>query len=163
MHLATGWDEFLDAAQACAARLQPFDLPPLRVAMLDGFLALTTASHSPALQHLADACVRETDIHRLPPAPAEIARRRAAGLTAEEEALLQRWGYPYVMQRWMFHMTLTDRLGESLLHAAEAHFAGALARPRRVVDICVFTQPAPGAPMLIAARMPLGRKQGLLF
>jgi hypothetical protein len=67
------------------------------------------------------------------------------------------------MQRWMFHMTLTDRLGEPLLQAAEAHFAGALARPRRVVDICVFTQPAAGAPMLIAARIPLGRKQGLLF
>lgn len=160
MRLATGWDEFLAAAHRCAFGLAPFDLPPLRVATLDGFLALTPSAPSQALQRLADACVRETDTHRLAPSPAENARRRAAGLTAEEEALLQRWGYPYVMQRWTFHMTLTDRLGTPLRNAAESHFAHALSLPRRVADICVFTQAAPGAPMLIAERIPLGVDKG---
>ncbi len=156
MRLATGYAEFLGAAETCAADLAPFDMPPLRVEDIDGFLALVPAGPSPSLQSLADACVRATDKHRLPPSEAELARRRAAGLTAEEEALLQRWGYPYVMQRWRFHMTLTDRQGRALKPAAEAHFAEALAMPRRVKEICVFTQPAPGSPFLIAERLRLG-------
>jgi hypothetical protein len=156
MRLATGYTEFLGAAAECAAGLIPFDLPPLHVAEMDGFLALVPLEPSDALQTLADACVRTTDIHRLPPSEAELARRRAAGLSDAEEALLQRWGYPYVVQRWRFHMTLTDRRGSGLMAAAEAHFAEALALPRRVEEICVFTQPAAGSPFLIAERIRLG-------
>jgi hypothetical protein len=156
MRLATGYAEFLGAAEACAAECQPFDLPLLQVEELDGFLALVPVGPCAALQSLADACVRATDIHRLPPSDAELARRRAAGLSAEEESLLQRWGYPYVMQRWRFHMTLTDRSGGALKPAAEAHFAQALAMTRRVEEICVFTQAGPGSPFLIAERIRLG-------
>jgi hypothetical protein len=166
MRLSTGWPEFLQAAYAMAASLQPFDLPPLQVSDLDGFLALTPAAPCATLQSLADACVAATDRHRLPPSDAELARRRAATLSDEEEALLQRWGYPWVMQRWRFHMTLTDRRGTQLRAAAEAHFADALCLTRRVTDICVFTQPAPGANFLIAKRIELGRgaaKEGPLF
>jgi hypothetical protein len=35
---------------------------------------------------------------------------RSASLSALEEALLRRWGYPYVMEAFRFHMTLTARL-----------------------------------------------------
>jgi hypothetical protein len=142
-----------------AARLQPFDLPPLQVSDWDGFLTLTPAEGCDTLQGLADACVSATNRHRLPPSEAELARRRAANLSDEEEALLQRWGYPWVMQRWRFHITLTDRRGSDLRQAAESHFADALRLARRVTDICVFTQPAPGEPFLIAERVPLGRHQ----
>ena len=34
----------------------------------------------------------------------------AAGLTPEQDAMLLRWGYPYVFDTWFFHMTLTRRL-----------------------------------------------------
>jgi hypothetical protein len=165
MRLSTGWTEFLQAAYAMAASLQPFDLPPLQVSDLDGFLALTPAEPCDKLHALADACVAATDRHRLPPSDAELARRRAAKLSDEEAALLQRWGYPWVMQRWRFHMTLTDRRGIDLRAAAESHFADALRLPRRVTGICVFTQPAPGENFLIAERIGLGRqaKEELLF
>jgi hypothetical protein len=161
MRLATGYAEFLGAAERCAAALAPFDLPRLAVEEIDGFLALVPTGPCAALQSLADDCVRATDRHRLPPSEAELARRRAAGLSAEEEALLQRWGYPHVIQRWRFHMTLTDRHGGALKTAAEAHFAEALAVPRRVEEVCVFTQSAPGAPFLIAERIRLGGGQSL--
>ena len=56
-------------------------------------------------------------------------------------------------------MALTWRLDatERDLHmpAAEHHFARALLEPRRVTDICLFTQPAPGEPFLIAERLKL--------
>ena len=164
MRLAAGWEEFIGAAAALAATTAPFDLPALAVADLDGFLALRETAPCPPLQALADSCVRVTDPHRLRPDAAELARRRRSGLAAEEDALLLRWGYPHVMQRWRFHMTLTRRLDAvgmaRFRPAAETHFAQALAVPQRVTEIVVFTQAAPSgdepAPFLIAERLPLG-------
>ena len=70
-----------------------------------------------------------------------------------------RWGYPYAFATWFFHMTLTRRLTPDerrlLLPAADAHFAAALAVPRRVTAITIFTQAAPGAAFTIAERIPL--------
>ncbi len=34
----------------------------------------------------------------------------ASNLTPDQQALLDRFGYPYVMEQFRFHMTLTDRL-----------------------------------------------------
>jgi hypothetical protein len=38
---------------------------------------------------------------------------------------------------------------------AETYFARAIATRRRVSDICLFVQPAPGAPFVIRERFPL--------
>lgn len=159
MRLATSWDAFMRDAEALAARLAPFDLPPLAVTDLSGFLALCPTIPCPALHALADACVEGVDRHRAPPDEAELARRRRAGLSPEREANLRRWGYPDVFGTWRFHMTLTRRLhgDERDLYrpAAQAWFAPALALPRRVREVCVFTQPGPGRPFTIAERLPL--------
>ena len=147
-----------DAARLAAATA-PFDLPPLGVASLGGFLALREAAPCPALQALADVCVAELDHHRAPPDEAEIARRRPERLSAAGRHNLHRWGYPQVFGEWRFHVTLTHRLApeeEALIRpVAEAHLAEAAARPRRVTELCVFTQPAPGEPFLVAERLPL--------
>lgn len=162
MRLRTGigWEAFLARAKALAAQLVPFDLPALSVTDLAGFLALCPATPNTALQALADACVGTLDDCRALPSDEELARRRAGGLSAAREAMLQRWGYPDVFATWRFHMTLTRRLDahERSLYrpAAEAHFAAALAEPRRVTDICVFVQAAPEAAFHLAARLPFG-------
>ncbi|RAI60278.1 DUF1045 domain-containing protein [Roseicella frigidaeris] len=153
------WEEALDAARALAARLAPFDLPPLAVQDLDGFLALRETAPCPGLRALADACVEALDPWRAPPEEAELARRRRAGLSPRQEALLARWGYPYVFEEWRFHVTLTRRLSPAetsvALPAVTAFLGDAPARPRRVEAIGLFTQAAPGAPFLIAQRLPL--------
>jgi hypothetical protein len=73
--------------------------------------------------------------------------------------MLLRWGYPYVFDTWFFHMTLTRRLSDAekavILPVAEAWFAPALAMPRRVEDICIFTQPMAGSPFVLAERLTL--------
>ena len=157
--LATSWDAFMRDAEALAGRLAPFDLPPLAVTDLSGFLALCPTAPSAALQALADACVEGVDRHRAPPDEAELTRRRGAGLSPEREANLRRWGYPDVFGTWRFHMTLTRRLSDAergvYRPAADAWFAPALALPRRVREVCVFTQAAPGLPFTIAERLPL--------
>ena len=150
---------FLEATASVAAGVPQFDLPPLRVANLHGFLALREAEPSPALQALADACVAGVDEFRAPPSEAELARRRRNGLPRAQEEMLVRWGYPYVFATWFFHITLTRRLSaeehERVRPAAERFFAPALRIPRRVRDLCVFTQPEPGAPFALTERIPL--------
>jgi len=155
----TSWAEVREAAAALAARVAPFELPPLAIADIDGFLALRETAPCPPLQAFSDACVEQLDRFREPPSEDEVARRRRAGLTAEQDAMLTRWGYPYVFGTWFFHMTLTRRLAEDekpgWLRATQAHFAGLLDRPRRVAHLCLFTQAAPGAPFVIAERLAL--------
>ena len=161
MRLAEGrsWDELLDATRTLAQRIAPFDLPPMAVSDVHGFLALRETEPSAALQGLADACVRELDAFRAPPTEAELARRRRHALTPQQDALLVRWGYPYVFEDWFFHMTLTRRLTTTekavFQPAAERYFTRPLLLPRRVADICLFVQPTPGAPFVIKERLPL--------
>ena len=86
MRLAAGahWDDLLTAVRAVAAGIAPFDLPPLAVADLHGFLALRETGPCPPLQALADACVEQLDSFRAPPIrggtgapPASAADRRS--------------------------------------------------------------------------------------
>jgi len=154
-----GWAEVREAAAAIAARTAPFDLPPLAVSDVHGFLALRETAPCLPLQAFADACVEHLDPFRAPPSEEELARRRHAGLTAEQNAMLTRWGYPYVFGTWFFHMTLTRRVTAeerpAWLAATRAHFAGLLDHPRRVADLCLFTQAAPDASFVIAERLAL--------
>lgn len=161
MHLRPGcdWAEVVEATRALAAQIVPFELPALSVQDLHGFLALRETQPSAALQAYADACVAGLDRFRAPPTEEELARRRRASLNAEQQAMLERWGYPYVFGTWFFHMTLTRRLSAEeksrLQPQAEAHFAAALAVPRQVTEVCLFTQAAPSEPFLIAERLAL--------
>ena len=161
MRLAQGrqWSDVLQATQELARHAAPFELPNLAVSDVHGFLALRETQPSTPLQALADACVAQLDPLRALPSETELSRRRRAELTPRQEAMLQRWGYPYVFDTWFFHMTLTRRLSEAekqrVQPLAEQHFAHAIAVPRRVLDVCLFIQPQPGAPFVIAERLEL--------
>jgi putative phosphonate metabolism protein len=161
MRLAEGrqWFDVVLAARALADRIAAFDLPRLAVHDVHGFLALRETLPCAPLQALADACVEHLDPFRAPPSDAELARRRRANLSPEQEAMLTRWGYPYVFTTWFFHMTLTRRLTAEekarFMPAAEAYFSHAINVPRRIADICLFTQAAPDAAFVIAERLPL--------
>lgn len=148
-----------DAAMALAARTRPFALPPLAPVDLSGFIALRETMPCAALYAFAGACVAELDRFRLPPTAGEMARRRPERLTPGQRNLLERWGYHYVFAEYRFHATLSRRVNEAerdmLLPALAAHFGEVPGRPRFVRALCLFTQAAPGAPFLIAERLPL--------
>lgn len=153
------WSDVVEAARALADRMAPFDLPRLAVSDVHGFLALRETMQCPPLQALADACVAQFDPLRARPIDAELARRRRANLTARQDAMLERWGYPYVFDTWFFHMTVTRRLDAAekrvFMPAAEAYFAKAVAMPRRVMDICLFVQLATDEPLILKERLRL--------
>jgi hypothetical protein len=66
-----------------------------------------------ALNAIAARVVRDLDRFRAPAPETELARRRSVGLNPGQEANLVRWGYPYVMEEFGFHLTLTGRLTEA--------------------------------------------------
>jgi putative phosphonate metabolism protein len=161
MRLAEGrqWFDVVRAADELAAGIAPFELPTLAVSDVHGFLALRETVECPALQALADLCVERLDPLRAPVTEAELVRRRRANLTARQDEMLVRWGYPYVFDTWFFHMTLTRRLNADekrvFMPAAETHLARAIGLTRRVRDICLFVQSAPGEPFVIEERLKL--------
>lgn len=111
-HLAEGrdLDDLVEACTTLAAELAPGECAGLNLARIGGFLALTPRGNTEDLQRIAAAWVRDLDEFRAPPSAAELMRRRRASLTPRQEALLGAWGYPYVMEEFRFHLTLSARL-----------------------------------------------------
>jgi hypothetical protein len=134
-----------------------FLLPSLEVASLSRFLALRPATVSPELQALADDCVTEFDYFRQRAGEDELGRRRAAGLSGRQEELLTRYGYPYVLDQFRFHLTLTERLAEAdadrLIPFLQDYFRDALREPVRVAGLCLFVQDHPDAPFRLGRRL----------
>jgi len=117
----------LDTALArLSGQMPPLPLDGLGLASLGGFLALVPRGETASLGGLAAMVVETLDAFRAPPAPDEIERRRAAGLSLAQEALLARWGYPYVMEEFRFHMTLTGRLERAQIAPVRAVLEAAL-------------------------------------
>lgn len=160
--LAAGTTEagLLEAVAGLAAGSPAFGLPPLRLESIGSFLALTPSAPCPELDALARACVTELDRFRRPPSAEELTRRRAGRLTAGQDRLLERWGYPYVLDEFRFHLTLTDKIHDPderrTVHAGlAALLAPILQRPVHVTAIHVFGQPSPKAPFAVLAALPL--------
>lgn len=98
-----------------ARKLVPVACDGLQLARLGGFLALTPYGAMDGIEHVAAACVKGLDAYRAPPSEAELTRRRAAGLSARQEDHLAQWGYPYVLDEFCFHLTLTGKLPEDAI------------------------------------------------
>lgn len=110
-HLAggTSFAELEAAFRALCASQAPVTLDALVLARLGRFMALVPDGPAAELAGLAEGFVKDLDRFRAPPSEDELARRRAAGLNPLQEANLAQWGYPYVMDQFRFHMTLTGR------------------------------------------------------
>jgi putative phosphonate metabolism protein len=163
MRLASGQtpSAFLAAVRRLAASRCPFSMPQLGVEELGYFLALTLTEPCAAMADLAAACVTELDEFRMPPSDHELQSRRQTRLTARQDELLERWGYPYVLDEWKFHMTLTSSILEAdkranLRFQIDRQFSRVLTEPVTADSVCVYVQESPGAPFFLEHRFPLG-------
>ncbi len=101
---------FLAACRAFASTPRPIPVIRLVVSSISGFIAVVPVEPSADLERLAADCTSEFDSFRAPLTPEDRARRNPSALTARQCEHLDRWGYPYVMEDFRFHMTLTGRL-----------------------------------------------------
>lgn len=136
------------AAAGLAAGLAPVTLDGLGLHRIGGFVALTPEGDTAGLARLAAAAVEGLDAFRAPAPAAETDRRRAAGLSPRQEELLARWGYPYVMEEFRFHLTLTGNLPAAEAGAVATALAPVLApilpRPFTIDGLCLFGEAADG-------------------
>ena len=140
--------EIVDLVAALAARLPPARADGLALVDLHGFLALVPQGDCAQIDQLAVEVVRTTNPLRAALTPAEIARRRPDNLSARARANLAQWGYPFVMQDFQFHLTLSDALAPDLvaplMEQAGAHFGPVLPSPFIVQDLCLFAEDMSG-------------------
>ncbi|MBP8270772.1 DUF1045 domain-containing protein [Sphaerotilus montanus] len=166
MRLAEGTSmQGLHAALTVLSRqLQAFDMPALEVGTLADFIVLQTAGPLDAdhpLHRLADTCVRDLDSFRDPPTAADLQRLQSRRpLDVHQSELLARWGYPYVLDGWTFHCTLSDSVVDAgerqvWLDLARTFFSPALERPWRCDALSLYVEPSAGAPMQLLRRYPL--------
>lgn len=150
-----------EALAAIGRDHRPIDLGHLQVARQGTFLVLRPQSSPAALGALAADCVRRLQPLAAPLSPSELARRRRAALTPEEEALMLAWGYPWVLHRFQFHFSLTGSLSAvpddvvgRLREAATRQF-GTLP-PMRLERLSIFAEPTPGADFVLLEQLTLG-------
>ncbi|MGB3315139.1 MAG: DUF1045 domain-containing protein [Albidovulum sp.] len=130
-----------------AAKQAPVMAGPLAVARIGHFLALVPAEPLAGIKALAARVVEVFEPCRAPLSEAEYARRRPESLTARQRALLDLYGYPYVMEEFRFHLTLTGPMDAGIPAveaAARDWFAPYLTAPFRIADLCLFGEDEAG-------------------
>ncbi|WP_120634517.1 DUF1045 domain-containing protein [Ruegeria sp. EL01] len=140
--------ELKSACATLAASRAPVIMDGLEIARLGRFLALCPLGDADRLSALAAACVQELDGFRAPASEAELARRRAANLTPNQEANLLQWGYPYVLASFRFHITLSGKLDKPTLVTAQSalntHLGPLLPTPFQITDLALMGEAEDG-------------------
>lgn len=129
-------------------------MPTLKVVLLDDFLAIVPQSPSAAANAVAARCVMELQPLAAPLSATELQRRRQAPLSPAQDALLERWGYPFVLDEFQIHCSLTGSLEkfspeqvQSLQQAAQNWFANL--PPCNFESLALFAEPTQGADFVL--------------
>lgn len=152
---------------ALAASLAPFDLGPLGPGVLAagagrGFVALRPLAPSPELAALERRAVTELDDLRAPLSSAERARRAPERLSERQRSYLDAYGYPYVLEEFRLHFTLTGAIpnAEALVPSLAAAFRAEVPDPALRIDaLALFVQSA-GGDFLLVRRFGFGAARG---
>ncbi|WP_233840467.1 DUF1045 domain-containing protein [Dyella sp. 2HG41-7] len=130
---------------------------PLQLDKLAGFLALRPSVEEQPIKALAERCVRQLNALRAPNTEAAW-RRRAPHLDGVELALFRQFGYPYVLDRFRFHMTVAAPADDGQERSIREWFAPFLAKglAARIEALTLCYEKAPDRPFEVIERIPLG-------
>jgi putative phosphonate metabolism protein len=107
-------EQLIAAANDFANITPPARIGSLTVAVLGDFIALVPVGSNAEISRLAASCLEAFDAYRAPLSAADRERRSRVGLTPRQIELMDRWGYPFVLDEYRFHMTLTGALPEHM-------------------------------------------------
>lgn len=151
--------ELDDAVARFAATRPAVPVPELTLARLGHFFALVPGAPANPLNALAAEIVKTFDEFRAQASAEEIARRNPAGMTERQRELFERWGYPYVLDEFRVHFTVTDRIPPERRDEVEAAlakwFAPSIGRTILVDCLALFTECESGAPFELHSVHPL--------
>lgn len=149
MALAQGrsYDDLLGQMQRLCSSLKPVDLQ-LELREDHDFLAFRPVTDTAELQDLAARVVRDLDPLRAELTEREITRRNPGALSPRQQELLVEFGYPYALDEFRLHVTLSEQLGdderEATHRVAESYFAGKVPAPWRIDQLCLLAEDAQG-------------------
>lgn len=142
-----------DALARYASSTAPVAIGKLKLQLIGGFLALVPVDQSAALTTFAADVVQQFEPFRAPLSAEDRARRTKGGTLKERQVeLLDQYGYPYVLEQFQMHLTLTDHLAEGerehYQKAAAEHFGELIDREWLFDRLVLFHEPEPGAPFV---------------
>jgi hypothetical protein len=150
----------VSSLQLLAHEHDAFTLPAMKVGLMGQFLALRPEHPHAELQNIAADCVTRLQHLALPLDEAELARRRRVFLTPDQDRLLQDWGYPWVLDHFRFHFSLTGKLdalptqqSAALEQAAKRHFEDL--GPCHFDRLSLFVEPQRGADFQLIEQVEL--------
>jgi len=144
----------LGACAQFAKEVAPFRIKGLSVNRLGRFLALTPCEEETELRAFAALCVRRFEPFRAALSAADLERRRQSALTDRQDTYLCEWGYPYVLEEFRFHMTLSEKLDDEteagrMQAAAAAYFKDVTDQPRTCGSFALYVEAERGAPFQV--------------
>jgi putative phosphonate metabolism protein len=155
--------ELLAACAEFAAMPRPIPVIAPVVSTIGDFIAIVPSQPSAELQELAADAVRYFDRFRAPLTAPDRARRNPDRLSPKQRDYLERWGYPYVMEEFRFHMTLTGRLPaerrEAVLAILRQRFAALDMNSLAVDRLALFKQSDSSSGFRIVRHHSLTRAQ----
>lgn len=158
--------DVLACARAWASSVPRFEIR-MQPAEMGRFVALRPAEtgDDKTLRTLAASALNALSALRTMPSRTSIERRIVDGMSARQIELLREWGYPYVLDEYRFHMTLSDSLDDANARAS------IVSDWRRRVDTlgplpihgaALFIEPEPGAPFRLWQRLPFNNAQDVV-
>jgi putative phosphonate metabolism protein len=152
-------DGLVAACESFAATPRPLPVIEPVVDSISGFIAIVPANASAELQCLGADCVTAFDPFRASLEPEDRERRNPSRLTPRQREHLDAWGYPYVMEDFRFHMTLTGRLEtarrEDVLAMLRRSFSTIKLKTLQVDRLALFRQDDASARFRIIGHWPL--------
>ena len=140
-------DDLLEAVRTFSKGNLPVPLGGLRVAQIGSFVAVVPEVQGKKLENLAADVVTAFEPFRAPLTAEDRSRRKPELLSNLERSYLDCYGYPYVLDAFRFHMTLSGPLAPECIDwtrkALELDFLPVVARPTCVDRIALCAQPEP--------------------
>lgn len=162
-----GFFDLTDHVAALARTFAPFDAGDLHVGVMGGdngraFVVLRPQRQSQPLRTLEEAAVRRLDALRAPLTAEELLKRDVGRLTPRQRYYLEMWGYPYVIDEFRPHFTLTNGTSgpAPIVKSLKWELSLRVASPEMRVDaVTLFGETEPGGDFEILSRFPLGHSK----
>lgn len=152
-------DSLMEGFEQFCANTKTFDIPKVIVDQLGPFFAVVPDQVYPALQDFTASVVQYFERFRAPLSDADMARRKPEKLSERQRQLLEQWGYPYVMEEFRFHMTLTGPVdaeqSPAMRDTLEKTFAEFTHGALPVSGLGLFVEESRGAPFAVLKWLPL--------
>ena len=151
-------EDVIGRMRAVAASVRPPEPARLSMRELGRFVALRPDDDLP-LRQLSVSCLVACNPLRASLSNAERERRLRSPFSEYQRILLETYGYPYVMDEFRFHMTLTGRLSDEervrIQSALAGELAPILAEPVKIHALSLLEQATPDVPFRFYSRVEL--------